>query len=97
MLTVPNGASNLDELKERVSHIYLRRVKEDLQGMVKRKIYMKLFYDLNINKKQEYDKLWEEYEESQYQLDPNKELNKELLEGAIYRRYFFLMKWYLIQ
>jgi SWI/SNF-related matrix-associated actin-dependent regulator 1 of chromatin subfamily A len=86
MLTVPNGASNLDELKERVSHIYLRRVKEDLQGMVEKHVH-ELFYDLNTKQKQEYDKLWEEYEESQYQLDPNKELNKELLEGAIYRHY----------
>jgi SNF2 family DNA or RNA helicase len=83
---VPDAASNLDELKERVSHIYLRRVKEDLEGMVKKNVH-ELYYSLTAQQKVEYEKLWEEYETSQYELDPEKELNKELLEGAIYRRY----------
>ena len=86
MITVPDGASNLDELKERVSHMYLRRVKEDLKGMVKKNIH-EVYYTLNTQQKNDYDKLWEEYENAQYELDPEKELNKELLEGAIYRRF----------
>ena len=86
MITVSNGASNLNELKERVSHIYLRRVKEDLQGMVKKNIH-EIYYDLNSKQLSEYNKLWEEYEASQYEINPSKELNKELIEGAIYRRY----------
>ena len=86
MLTVPNGASNLDELKERVSHIYLRRVKEDLDGMVQKHIH-EIYYDLTITQQKEYDKLWEEYENAQYNIESDKELNKSLLEGAIYRRY----------
>jgi SWI/SNF-related matrix-associated actin-dependent regulator 1 of chromatin subfamily A len=86
MVTVANGSSNLEELKERVSHMYLRRLKEDLQGMVKKTIH-EIFYDLTIEQKVEYDRLWEEYEESQYENNPDKELNKELIEGAIYRRY----------
>lgn len=86
MITVPDGASNLDELKERVSHIYLRRVKEDLKGMVKKNIH-EVYYNLNSQQKSDYNKLWDEYESAQYEADPEKELNKELLEGAIYRRY----------
>lgn len=86
MITVPNGASNLDELKERVSHIYLRRMKEDLKDMVSKTVH-ELYYDLNSQQLEEYNKLWEEYENAQYELDPTKELNKNLLEGAIYRRY----------
>lgn len=86
MITVPDGASNLDELKERVSHMYLRRVKEDLKGMVKKNIH-EVYYTLNTQQKNDYDKLWEEYENAQYELDPEKDLNKELLEGAIYRRF----------
>lgn len=86
MITVPSGESNLDELRERVSHIYLRRVKEDLTGMVKKTIHEK-YYDLNSEQIKEYNKLWEEYENSQYEVNPDKEINKELLEGAIYRRY----------
>lgn len=86
MVTVANGSSNLEELKERVSHMYLRRLKEDLQGMVKKTIY-EIFYDLTIEQKVEYDRLWEEYENAQYEENPDKELNKDLIEGAIYRRY----------
>lgn len=86
MITVPDGASNLEELKERVSHIYLRRVKEDLKGMVKKNIH-EVYYNLSSKQKADYDKLWDEYEAAQYEIDAEKELNKELLEGAIYRRY----------
>jgi SNF2 family DNA or RNA helicase len=35
----------------------------------------------------EYAKLWDEYEAAQLEADPTKEINKELLEGAIYRKY----------
>lgn len=86
MITVPDGASNLEELKERVSHMYLRRVKEDLKGMVKKNIH-EVYYNLSSKQKADYDKLWDEYETAQYEIDAEKELNKELLEGAIYRRY----------
>lgn len=86
MITVANGSSNLDELKERVSHIYLRRVKEDLKGMVNKTVH-EIFYDLDMRQLMEYNKLWEDYETAQYEADPTKELNKDLIEGAIYRRY----------
>lgn len=86
MITVPNGASNLEELKERVSHIYLRRVKEDLKGMVNKTVH-EIFYDLDMRQLMEYNRLWEDYEASQYEMDPEKEINKDLIEGAIYRRY----------
>lgn len=86
MITVPDGASNLDELKERVSHIYLRRVKEDLKGMVKKNIH-EIYYNLTAQQKSVYDKLWDEYEATQYESEPDKILNKELLEGAIYRKF----------
>jgi SNF2 family DNA or RNA helicase len=35
----------------------------------------------------EYARLWEEYEAAQLELDPTKEINKDLLEGAVYRKY----------
>ena len=86
MILVPDGTSNLDELKERVSHIYLRRVKEDLEGMVKKNIH-EIYYTLNSQQKAAYGNLWDEYEASQYELNPEKNINKDLIEGAIYRRY----------
>ena len=86
MLTIPNGEANLDELKDRTSHIYLRRVKEDLNDLPKKTVH-ELFYDLDMQQIMEYNRLWDEYEAAQLQADPTKEINKELLEGAIYRKY----------
>ena len=86
MIQVPGEPKNLDELKERISHIYLRRVKNDLEGMVEKRIH-EIFYDLSDEQKIEYDKLWDEYEENKLIENPDAELNKELIEGAIYRRY----------
>lgn len=86
MLKIANGESNLDELKDRTSHIYLRRVKEDLNDLPEKNIH-ELFYDLDMGQLMEYNRLWEEYEAAQLEADPTKEINKELLEGAIYRKY----------
>ena len=86
MLTIPNGESNLEELKDRTSHIYLRRVKEDLKDLPNKTVH-ELFYDLDMGQLMEYNRLWEEYETAQLEADPTKEINKELLEGAIYRKY----------
>lgn len=81
----PQGDSNLDELKERISHIYLRRLK-DILNLPKKTIH-ELYYELSYEQKLEYDELWEEYEREKKELDPEKEINKELLEGGIYRQY----------
>jgi SNF2 family DNA or RNA helicase len=86
MINVANGESNLEELRDRTQHIYLRRVKEDLKGMVNKTIH-EIYYDLTPSQQAEYNKLWEEYENAQREDNPDKELNKELIEGGIYRRY----------
>lgn len=87
MITVAKGAENLDELKERTAHIYLRRVKEDLTDLEVKKNVHEVFYDFDVVQIMEYEKLWEDYENAQLEADPNKEINKELLEGAVYRKY----------
>lgn len=87
MITITKGSSNLDELKLRISHIYLRRTKEDIADSLPNKTVHEVFYDFNIQQMMEYEKLWDEYEASQLELDPTKEVNKDLLEGAIYRKY----------
>ena len=86
MILVANDATNLDELKERISHMYLRRTKEELKGMVMKRIH-EVSYKLNEQQKIEYDRLWEEYEEQKMEENPESEINKELIEGGIYRRY----------
>ena len=86
MIQVATDGTNLDELKERISHMYLRRTKEDFNDIVEKTIH-EVFYDLSYAQQCEYDKLWEEYEEAKLNEDPEKELNKELLEGGLYRKY----------
>ena len=87
MITISKDATNLDELKGKVSHVYLRRTKEDLNNNLPPKTVHEVFYNFTEQQKVEYDKLWEEYETAQLEADPTKEINKDLLEGAIYRKY----------
>jgi SNF2 family DNA or RNA helicase len=87
MITIAKDGTNLEELKLRISHIYLRRTKEDIAGGLPNKTIHEIFYDFSLGQKNEYDKLWDEYETAQLEADPTKEINKELLEGAIYRKY----------
>lgn len=86
MIQVATDATNLDELKERISHIYMRRVKEDFKGMVNKTIH-EVYYDLTYSQENEYNRLWDEYEASKLEENPDAELNKELIEGGIYRKY----------
>lgn len=86
-ITILKEATNLDELKLRISHMYLRRVKEDLSEGLPKKTIHEVFYNFNAQQKEEYSKLWEEYENAQLEADPTKEINKDLIEGAIYRKY----------
>ena len=87
MIFIPDAkkVDNLDELRDRISHIYLRRTKDDLTLPEKR--IHELYYDLTEEQYNEYEKLWEEYEKEQNESNEGKELNKSLLEGGIYRRY----------
>ena len=87
MINIANGATNLDELKLKISNVYLRRTKEDLDEGLPAKTIHEVFYDFSMKQMMEYNRLWEEYEAAQIELDPFKEINKELLEGAVYRKY----------
>lgn len=86
MIRITTGASNLDELRMKTSHIYLRRLKEDAVNLPAKKIH-EIFYDLTIEQTLQYNRLWDEYVAEQKKADPEKEINKELLEGAVYRKY----------
>ena len=87
MITVANGESNLDELRERTQHLYLRRTKDDIGKSLPTKTVHEVFYNLTPIQKEEYNKLWNEYETAQRASDSEKELNKDLIEGALYRKY----------
>ena len=87
MITISKDATNLDELKGKVSHVYLRRTKEDLNHNLPPKTIHEVYYEFTPEQALEYSNLWEEYETAQLEADPTKEINKDLLEGAIYRSY----------
>jgi SWI/SNF-related matrix-associated actin-dependent regulator 1 of chromatin subfamily A len=84
--TVPNGVSNLEELRDKTAHIYLRRTKEDLNSLPE-KYYQERRYNLTPEQYEEYNRLWDEYEEEKKNINPDAELNKELIEGGLYRHY----------
>ena len=86
-ITILKDPTNLEELKLKISHIYLRRTKEDIADGLPNKTVHELFYDFDMKQEFEYARLWEEYEAAQLELDPTKEINKDLLEGAVYRKY----------
>lgn len=86
MITVSKGESNLDELRERTSHIYLRREKDEMGGLPQKHV-IKKEYEFTMTQMLEYNRLWEEYEIEKTKDNPDKELNKDLIEGAIYRKY----------
>jgi len=82
------GASNLDELKERIKHLYLRDLNEDIYKNFKKETKV-LSYDLKSNEKIQYKQVWEEYINSlnEEERDINKILNnKKLIEGSVLRQ-----------
>ena len=86
-ITTSNGASNLNELREKIKHLYIRRLQSDIPGMVNKTILTKE-YDLTEKQQEIYNKLWQEYLDAQ---DEEKALESEnyrqLVEGGIVRQF----------
>lgn len=80
-----NGASNLEELKERTKHIYLRRLTSEIENMVSKKVEV-IRYDLDKNQTEEYEKLWDDYSKS-FDEDDTKEQYKQVIESSLLRQY----------
>lgn len=80
-----SGASNLEELMEKIKNSYLRRLKKDIPGMVNKSIHQR-YYDLTKEERLIYNNLWQEYENAQASLG-NDNLNKELTEGIFLRQF----------
>ena len=83
---IPKGGKNLEELKMQTAHVYLRRTKDDIGDLPPKYIHERVF-ELNREQMAEYKKLWDEYEAAKLEEDSSKELNKELIEGGLYRKY----------
>lgn len=83
-----NGNTNLDELRLRIKHLYLRRVKEDLEHIVEKHITTKR-YALTSEEKREYDNIWNNYLKSQNGKKDLDELmkNRNMTEGIFLRQW----------
>lgn len=90
-----DGATNLEELAERIRPIYFRAVKTDIKGIGDKHIHF-LHYDMTDLERYEYQKQWREYmteklaeiADEQQREEKRKELweQKKLLEVGILRR-----------
>lgn len=84
---IPTEATHLDELKEKVKHLYIRRELKDMADMVNKTISTR-YYDLSPTQIRQYNKLWEEYIEAQSENgDNSNEEYRQLVEGTLVRQY----------
>lgn len=80
-------ATNLDELRERIKDIYIRRLASETGEMVEKSVLRK-YYDLNDKQKVEYDRLWREYQDAQENIGKyDTEQYRQLVEGMLVRQY----------
>lgn len=86
-ILIANDATNLDELKEKIKHNYIRRLLSQMSDMVKKNIEVKE-YDLNEKQTIRYNELWDEYVKAQEEKgNNNSEAYRQLVEGTIVRQY----------
>lgn len=86
-IVLSGGATNLDELKEKIKHVYIRRLLSEMTDMVNKDIQTR-YYDLTPAQKKRYDELWEEYVSAQQELgNEDSEDYRQLVEGMLVRQY----------
>lgn len=86
-ILMATGATHLDELKEKVKHLYIRRELKDMVDMVTKTVSTR-YYDLDKTQVAEYDRLWKEYTIAQLENGDNtNEDYRQLVEGGLVRRF----------
>lgn len=84
-----NGASNLEELQERIKHLYLRETDLGDNLAVKKEIKL-VNYDLSETEQSQYSQAWNDYIEKQKESSDEalKKLsdNRKLIEGSVFRQ-----------
>lgn len=86
-LLLPTEATNLDELKEKVKHLYIRRELKDMADMVNKTVSTR-YYDLSPKQMEEYNRLWDEYISAQSEIgDETNEDYRQLVEGMLVRQF----------
>jgi len=82
---VSNENNNLDELNERISHLYYRRTKESIMDV--EKLIVPVVYNLTPEQKKEYDELWDKYAEEKKAEGKDVSEIKQLVSIAVNRQY----------
>ena len=86
-VTLSGGATNLDELKEKIKHVYIRRLLSEMTDMVNKDIQTR-YYDLTASQMKRYEELWDEYVSAQQeQGNEDSEDYRQLVEGMLVRQY----------
>lgn len=84
---ITNGATHLDELRDRIKHLYIRRLISDLPDMVHKEISTR-YYDLDERQQRKYEELWNEYVEAQRNVGKeDTDSYRQLVEGMLVRQY----------
>lgn len=85
-----DGHSHLDELRDRIRHLYMRRLISDLPDMVKKVVSARYYY-LTPQQTVQYDQLWGEYMDVQSHIERpdgrSPEEWKQLVEGGLVRKF----------
>lgn len=77
--------TNMEELQEIIKPYYLRRIKEELNDMVKKTIKV-IHYEMTDDERKSYDELWDKYLELQEDKEKT-EKNKKLIESSLMRQW----------
>lgn len=86
-ILLPTEATHLDELKEKVKHLYIRRELRDMADMVNKTVSTR-YYDLSSKQMAEYDRLWNDYIHSQtINGNDTNEDYRQLVEGMLVRQF----------
>ena len=86
-ITLSGGATNLEELKEKIKHVYIRRLLSEMEDMVNKTIETR-YYDLSDTQMRRYEELWDEYVSAQQeQGNDDSEDYRQLVEGILVRQY----------
>lgn len=84
---IPGKATNLNELKEKISYVYIRRLLTEMTDMVEKNVETR-YYDLSPQQMTIYNKLWKEYIDAQTELGNDESENyRQLVEGILVRQY----------
>ncbi|KAA6344656.1 RNA polymerase-associated protein RapA, partial [termite gut metagenome] len=85
-IIIPGEPSNLEELSEKIKHLYIRRLKEEIGGVVEKRRNI-LYYDLTPEEEKEYNELTEKYLEEQLMLGRDLTDYKTLIESTLLNEY----------